>query len=157
MTAGAAVRLDHVGLNVRDLTTAERWYRAAFGLAREFAARIDAVGLDIVMLRGAAGHRVELLHRDGSRPGPRAADPAEAALTEGYGHIAFDVAELDAEHRRLCGLGARQVMAPQPSPEPGVRMSFLADPEGNLIELVERSPAHRLDPAPDRAGSAPTG
>ena len=30
------------------------------------------------------------------------------------------------------------MMPPQPSPEPGVRMSFLADPEGNLIELVER-------------------
>jgi glyoxylase I family protein len=29
-------------------------------------------------------------------------------------------------------------MAPQPSPEPGVRMSFLADPEGNLVELVQR-------------------
>jgi predicted enzyme related to lactoylglutathione lyase len=29
-------------------------------------------------------------------------------------------------------------MPPQPAPEPGVRMSFLADPEGNLIELVQR-------------------
>jgi predicted enzyme related to lactoylglutathione lyase len=37
-------------------------------------------------------------------------------------------------------MAAREVMAPQPSPEPGVRMSFLADPEGNLIELVERHP-----------------
>jgi len=27
---------------------------------------------------------------------------------------------------------------PSPSPEPGVRFAFLADPEGNLIELVER-------------------
>ena len=45
---------------------------------------------------------------------------------------------LDEVHGRLLGLGAREVMAPQPSPEPGVRMSFLADPEGNLIELVER-------------------
>ena len=133
------MRLDHVGVNVADLAKAEAWYCAALGLEREIALRIDSAGLDIVMLRHAQhGHRVELLHRPGSRPGLRAASPAEAALTEGYGHIAFDVTDLDGTHSRLLGHGAREVMPPQPSPEPGVRMSFLADPEGNLIELVER-------------------
>jgi lactoylglutathione lyase len=34
--------------------------------------------------------------------------------------------------------GASGVLEPSPSPEPGVRFAFLADPEGNLIELVER-------------------
>ena len=122
-----------------DLARAEAWYAAAFGLQREFATCIDAVDLDIVMLRDTEhGHRVELLHRPGSGPGLRAANPAEAALTEGFGHLAFGVAGLDEVHGRLLGLGAREVMAPQPSPERGVRMSFLADPEGNLVELVER-------------------
>ena len=122
-----------------DLARAEAWYQKAFGLQREFATRVDAVGLDIVMLRDPEhGHRVELLHRPGSGPGLRAANPAEAALTEGFGHLAFGVASLDEVHGRLLGLGAREIMPPQPSPEPGVRMSFLADPEGNLIELVER-------------------
>ena len=46
--------------------------------------------------------------------------------------------DLDGTHVRLLGHGAREVMPPQPAPEPGVRMSFLADPEGNLIELVQR-------------------
>jgi lactoylglutathione lyase len=133
------VRLDHVGVNVADLAKAEAWYCAALGLEREIALRIDSVGLDIVMLRHAGhGHRIELLHRAGGHPGLRAADPAGAALTEGYGHIAFDVTDLDAAHVRLLGHGAREVMPPQPAPEPGVRMSFLADPEGNLIELVQR-------------------
>ena len=35
---------------------------------------------------------MELLHRPGSGPGLRAANPAEAALTEGFGHLAFGVA-----------------------------------------------------------------
>jgi len=133
------MRLDHVGLNVADLAAAESWYCTAFGLERELAVRIDVVDLDIVMLKNRQfGHRVELLHRPGSGPGLRAANPAEAVLTEGFGHIAFDVADLDGTHQALLGRGAREVMPPQPSPEPGVRMSFLADPEGNLIELVER-------------------
>jgi lactoylglutathione lyase len=136
------VRHDHVGINVADLARAEAWYQKAFGLQREFATRVDAVALDIVMLRDPEhGHRVELLHRPGSGPGLRAANPAEAALTEGFGHLAFGVADLCATHSRLLALGAREIMPPQPSPEPGVGMSFLADPEGNLVELVQREPS----------------
>ena len=133
------MRHDHIGINVADLARAQTWYAAAFGLKREFATRIGAVDLEIVMLCSEdGGYRVELLHRPGSSPGLRAANPAEAALTEGFGHLAFAVADLDEAHARLLGLGAREVMAPQPAPEPGVRMSFLADPEGNLVELVQR-------------------
>ncbi len=134
------MRHDHVGINVARLADAEAWYSEAFGLKREFATRIGAVDLDIVMLvHPELGHRVELLHRPGSGPGLRAANPAEAALTEGFGHIAFSVTGLGATHSRLLGLGAREIMPPQPAPEPGVSMSFLADPEGNLVELVERA------------------
>jgi lactoylglutathione lyase len=124
---------------VADLARAEAWYQKAFGLQREFATRVGAVDLEIVMLRSEdGGYRVELLHRPGSGPGLRAANPAEAALPEGFGYLAFGVPDLCATHSRLLALGAREIMPPQPSPEPGVRMSFLADPEGNLVELVER-------------------
>ncbi len=133
-------RLDHVGLNVADLDASERWYAEAFGYVRELALRIDVVELDIVMLiHPARGDRLELLHRPGSRPGLRAADPPEAVLTEGFGHIAFDVAGVDEHFERLLALGARSVMTPRPSPEPDVRMAFVADPEGNLVELLDRS------------------
>ncbi len=132
-------RLDHVGLNVADLDAAERWYGAAFGFERSLALRIDAVELDIVMLINDRGQRLELLSRPGSAPGLRAANPAAAVLSEGYGHMAFDVVGVDAEYERLLGLGATPVMPPQPSPEPDVRMAFVADPEGNLVELLDRT------------------
>ncbi|BEP13363.1 VOC family protein [Acidothermaceae bacterium B102] len=133
-------RLDHVGLNVADLDTAETWYVEALGYVRELALRIDVFELDIVMLiHPDNGDRLELLHRPGSRTGLRAATPPEAVLTDGFGHIAFDVTALDTAFDRLVGLGARPVMTPRPSPERGVRMAFVADPEGNLIELVNRS------------------
>lgn len=133
-------RLDHVGLNVADLDAAATWYSSAFGYVTELVARVDAVGLDIVMLvHPTHGDRLELLHRAGSNPGLRATNPAEAVLTEGFGHVAFDVAGLNATFDRLLSLGARSVVPPQPSPEPGVRMAFVADPEGNLVELLDRS------------------
>ncbi len=71
---GLTVRHDHVGINVARLADAEAWYSEAFGLKREFAARIGAADLEIVMLRSEdGGYRVELLHRPGSAPGLRAA------------------------------------------------------------------------------------
>jgi lactoylglutathione lyase len=54
--------------------------------------------------------------------------------------VAFDVADLDAGYERAVARGARPVMPPGPSPEAGVRMAFVADPEGNLIELLHRPP-----------------
>ena len=133
-------RLDHVGLNVADLDAAELWYTAAFGYEREFVARLAVLDLDIVMLiHPSRGDRLELLHRPGSTPGLRAATPPEAVLTLGFGHVAFDVNGVDDAFDRLVSLGARPVMEPLPSPEPGVRMAFVADPEGNLLELLDRS------------------
>jgi len=63
------------------------------------------------------------------------------ALRDGYGHVAFDVTDLDDAYDRAMARGARPVMAPCPSPEPGVRMAFVADPEGNLVELLHRGAA----------------
>jgi glyoxylase I family protein len=104
--------------------------------------RVDPIDLDIVMLIHAGhGDRLELLHRPGSGPGLRPADPAEAALSQGYGHVAFDVADLDTTYARLVEHGARPVRPPGGSPEPGVRMAFVADPEGNLVELLSRRPS----------------
>jgi lactoylglutathione lyase len=132
-------RLDHVGLAVADLGAARDWYCSAFGYEVELCLRVDPVDLDIVMLiHPRHGDRLELLHRPGSSPGLRAADPAQAALSETFGHIAFDVPDLEGAFERVVGLGARPVMTPRPSPEPGVRMAFVADPEGNLVELLSR-------------------
>src|SRR5690242_10257556 len=133
------MRLDHVGLSVADLAAAGAWYCEALGYERELTLRVDPIDLDIVMLiHREHGDRLELLHRPGSGPGLRPADPAEAALSEAFGHIALDVADLDAAFDRVVGLGARTIMTPRPSPEAGVRMAFVADPEGNLIELLSR-------------------
>ena len=133
------MRFDHYGLNVADLDAAERWYGEALGVRREVALRIEPISMDIrMLLHPEDGYRVELLCRAGGSSSDRPANPAEAALRHGLGHVAYAVDDLEAEHDRLLGLGARPVMPPQPAPEPGVRMAFLADPDGNLIELLQR-------------------
>jgi catechol 2,3-dioxygenase-like lactoylglutathione lyase family enzyme len=134
----ADFRFEHAGIAVRDLPAAVAWYRTAFGLRPVFEFTVDGPGLSGVILESPHGYRIELLSRPGSAPGPRSGHPAEAALTEGYGHVALRVPELDPAYRELVARGAGEVLAPGASPESGVRMAWLADPEGNLIELVEK-------------------
>ena len=135
----SAARLDHVGLAVADLAAQAAWFCEVFGLVRELTARVEALDLSIEMLiHPAHGYRVELLHRTGSEQAGKPGTPAEAALRHGYGHVAFDVTDLDAAYDRAVAHGARPVMAPGPSPEAGVRMAFVADPEGNLVEMLHR-------------------
>ena len=138
----ADARLDHVGLAVADLAVEASWFCQVFGLVRELALRVEPLDLSIEMLiHPGFGYRVELLHRPGPAAGGKPGTPAEAALRHGYGHVAFDVADLDAAYDRAVARGARPVMPPCPSPEPGVRMAFVADPEGNLVELLHRGAA----------------
>ncbi|MBK3639115.1 VOC family protein [Streptomyces sp. MBT33] len=132
-------RLDHVGVNVRDLPALTAWYQKAFGLRPVFDFHLDAPGLTGVVLAHPHGWRVELLARPGSTPGLRAPDPLTAALTEGYGHFAVTTPELDPVYAALVAHGAGEVMKPGPSPEPGIRMAWVSDPEGNLIELIEKN------------------
>ncbi|MFF4255260.1 VOC family protein [Streptomyces sp. NPDC001663] len=132
-------RLDHVGVNVRDLEALTGWYKVAFGLKPVFEFQLEGPGLSAVVLEHPHGWRIELLARPGSAPGLRAPDPLTAALTEGYGHFAVTTPELDPVYEALVAHGAGEVVPPGPSPEPGIRMAWVTDPEGNLIELIEKN------------------
>ncbi len=118
--AAIVARLDHVGLAVGDLQAAVSWFCDVFGLVPELSLRVDALDLSIEMLaHPTLGYRLELLHRPGSGAARKPANPAEAALREGYGHVAFDITDLDAGYDRAVARGARPVMPPGPSPEAG--------------------------------------
>jgi catechol 2,3-dioxygenase-like lactoylglutathione lyase family enzyme len=132
---------DHIGLNVADLDGMTAWYCSAFDLEVELEFALDQVDLSGVMLRSPGGWRLELLHRPGSVPGRQDAYPADAVLTRGFGHFALDVPDVDAAYDALVAAGASDRMSPRPSPEPGVRMAYVADPEGNLVELLDRTSA----------------
>jgi catechol 2,3-dioxygenase-like lactoylglutathione lyase family enzyme len=90
------------------------------------------------MLRSPEGYRLELFEAEGSVDGLKHAQPNDALRTRGYGHFALEVKDLESVYERLLADGAGAVWGPRQSPEPGVRMAFVHDPEGHLIELLER-------------------
>lgn len=132
------VRFDHVGLSVEDLDHALTFYERAFGFSPELEFELDPHPIRGVMLLHPSGARLELFERRGSRPGIQGSTPIEALATRGYGHVALSAPNIDLVFQQALGAGASTVVPPSPSPEPGVRLAFLADPEGNLVELVER-------------------
>jgi catechol 2,3-dioxygenase-like lactoylglutathione lyase family enzyme len=119
------------------------WYCRALKLEVEFEFALSQVEFRGVMLRSPEGYRVELLWRPGNAVGLQASSPVEAALTRGFGHLALDVPDVDVAYTALLAAGASDRMSPRPSPEPGVRMAYVADPEGNLFEILDRTTAAR--------------
>jgi catechol 2,3-dioxygenase-like lactoylglutathione lyase family enzyme len=65
--------------------------------------------------------------------------PGEGTGGCGFGYITLQVMDVVAAHALVCGRGAHEVMAPSDSAYAGgSSVSFIADPDGNLIELSER-------------------
>jgi lactoylglutathione lyase len=131
------LRVDHVGLSVGDLDAVCEFYSRAFGFTRQLEFELAPHPIRGLMLRHDSGMRLELFERAGSEAGNQGATPIEAVATRGYGHFAFAAPNIDLVFARALEAWASAVVEPSPSPEPGVRFAFVADPEGNLIELVE--------------------
>jgi lactoylglutathione lyase len=126
----------HMMLRVLDEARSVAFYRTAFGL--EVADRFGFDDFTLVYLRNpAADFEVELTINHGRT------DPYE--LGSGYGHVAFAVEDLDAEHARV----GRAGLAPQPIKEfhrDGALMArffFLADPDGYRIEVLQKHGRYR--------------
>lgn len=57
----------------------------------------------------------------------------------GWGHIAFEVADVDATYAELAGQGVPFHRLPEYFPEgaPRARIAFFRDPDGNELQLVQ--------------------
>jgi lactoylglutathione lyase len=121
----------HTMIRVLDEARSVDFYRRAFGL--EIADRYPFEGFTLVYLRNeTSGFEVELtINHDRTEP---------YQLGDGYGHIAFAVDDLEAEHARF----EREGLSPKPIKEfhrEGALMAkffFVEDPDGYKIEMLQR-------------------
>ncbi len=67
----------------------------------------------------------------------KGSDPLDMTRSQGYGHWAVDVDDLDAAFAWLIDVGATEVWPPADAVAPGARFGYVKDPEGNLIELIQ--------------------
>lgn len=126
----------HMMVRVLDLDRSLRFYADALGLG--VAERLDFETFALVYLRNAENDfEVELtLNKGRTEP---------YAHGDGYGHVAFCVDDLDAEHARMASLG----IEPLPIKEffrAGAllaRFFFIQDPDGYRIEVLQRHGRYR--------------
>ncbi|MBX3568981.1 MAG: VOC family protein [Rhizobiaceae bacterium] len=126
----------HSMIRVLEEARSVSFYRSAFGL--EIADRYDFDSFTLVYLRNAeADFEVELTINKG-RTEPY-------ALGDGYGHIAFAVQDLDAEHARFeaAGFNPRKIVEFNRDGALLARFFFVEDPDGYKIEVLQSHGRYR--------------
>lgn len=124
----------HSMIRVLDEARSVDFYKKAFAL--EIADRLDFENFTLVYLRNTENDfELELTINKGQTE--------VYDLGNGYGHIAFCVDDLDAEHARFtdAGLNPRKLVdfAPGgPGTDPIARFFFIQDPDGYEIEVLQR-------------------
>jgi glyoxylase I family protein len=130
----------HVCIGVSDVTASLDFYRRVLGMDVVFDVELEGASLEEVT--GGAGSKgrmvgglvggvmLELLSFGPGRRPERVTDGTPL----GYTNISVSVTDLDAAHGQVAALGA----VPEPIVEiAGVRMFFVADPDGTRIEVIE--------------------
>ena len=118
-------------IRVLDEARSVAFYKTAFNL--DIADRLDFESFTLVYLRNdEADFEVELTVNKGQT---EAYD-----LGNGYGHIAFCVDDIDAEHARFtdAGLNPRKLVDFAPGGDVIARFFFVQDPDGYEIEVLQR-------------------
>lgn len=122
----------HSMIRVLDESRSVDFYHTAFGLT--VADRIDFDGFTLVYLSNdEAEFELELtINKD-------QIDPYE--LGNGYGHLAFCVTDVDAEHARFeaAGLAPRKLVDFRNQGKTLARFFFVKDPDGYEIEVLQRA------------------
>jgi glyoxylase I family protein len=133
----------HITVRVSDMERSLAFYRDGLGLRVIFDVRLDGAGLEAVAgAKGARGRMVGLLVPGAGRVSiellgfehPRSERPPPGRFT-GYSNISLSVDDLEAAYD-ACAAGGLQPLQ-RPVDVGGVRMFFLADPDGTAIEVIE--------------------
>jgi lactoylglutathione lyase len=125
-------RMIHSMIRVMDEAKSCTFYQAAFGMAPTY--RLGFPDFTLVYLRTPENDfELELTINHGR------AEPYN--LGDGYGHIALNVADLDAEYHRMksAGLTPKDIKQFDQDGVKIARFFFIEDPDGYKIEVLERS------------------
>jgi len=129
-----AYRINHIHLKAPDPRKTAEWYVTAFGF-RIAGEEVRVFGDRFVRCVSADGGMA--VNISGARTSERLL-PGEARAHWGLEHFGIDSEDIEADIRRLEGLGARLLEGPIQVPN-GPRIAFLQGPDDTRLELVQRA------------------
>ncbi|BEP14082.1 hypothetical protein acdb102_23930 [Acidothermaceae bacterium B102] len=130
--------VDHAGVSVASLAVSEPFYREVLGFDRvEDRFAFAEHQLRGVVLVNAQGARVELFEREGSEPtGPH--HQIESTRRQGWFQFALAVPDIERTFAAVVAAGAQPSLAPTTAPDGVSLVAFVRDPDGNLVEFLQR-------------------
>ncbi|MDR1865921.1 MAG: VOC family protein [Bacteroidales bacterium] len=118
--------IDHPALAAKDVESLTKWYCEVLGY--EVFARTEK---PVYIIKAPDGTYIEMMPHDGSER------PHRNVCTPGWSHLAFRVADMDAA---IAALDGHHVSweAPEFEAVGGGRIRNFFDPEGNMVQIVQR-------------------
>jgi predicted enzyme related to lactoylglutathione lyase len=120
------MQIGYVNVFVSDLAQATKFYRDKLGLQLQYS---------------SAEHGYASFSAGSVRLGVAVPGPDHAELVGRHTGVGLAVADLEAEHQRLSGLGVHFPMPPTRQPWGGF-MALLSDADGNVFYLDQVAAAH---------------
>ncbi len=136
----ARMHLEYTGIRVTDLDRSVRFYTEHLGLKelRRKDTRADGLGIWVVLQDAESAQRIELnWYPEGSRH----ATPYVPG--EGLDHLAFVVDDVAEAYATLVAAGAEPAIPPS---EYEGWTAYVKDPDGNWIELYQKTPPKARTP-----------
>jgi len=127
------VSFAHVGLTCQDPLAVERFYIKHFGFRR---VRVIPLGDGQIVFTRSGSLVLEIFQAQGERPVPPAGQDGPAY--PGWRHLSFAVPDVEKKLAEM-GPDARVTLGPLSFDDfiPGWKTVWIADPEGNILEITQ--------------------
>ena len=131
-----SMRIDHVMISVPNYQETLKWYQEKLNATIEKEWTVDGLpDLQLAYLN-VRGFRIEVVGTTQARSGmPNMSDFGEALRTTGIGHFCFRVDSVDEAISELNQKGVPTFIEAFDAPQVGVRVGFVKDNNGNVIEF----------------------
>ncbi|MEO1236567.1 MAG: VOC family protein [Planctomycetota bacterium] len=134
----ASLRVDHVMVHAADYAVSLAWYRDKLGFRPVVEWTVDGLDGTALSYLERNGFLIELVGAPASEQTaalPRPADFAEHFAQRGFTHLCFRVDDVDAALATMNRRGVPTFSEAIDFPALGVRVGFVQDPDGNVIEF----------------------
>lgn len=133
-----SMHIDHVMLSVPNYQETLQWYQENFDATIEKEWTVEELPDLKLAYLNIYGFRLEIVGSSISVPGmPNFSDFGQSLRTSGIGHFCFRVDSVDTVISQLKNRGVEIFVEAANYPNVGVRLCFVKDNNGNLIEFVE--------------------
>jgi glyoxylase I family protein len=116
--------IEHTAIAAANAAALADWYVDVLGF------EVNYRSANAIFVKAPNGTMIEIIHAEGDRP-------SNAMKTPGIRHMALTVTDFDGAYRQLQDKKVSFLGEPQESK--GTRVVFFADPEGNILHLLQRS------------------